>query len=68
MRKPIRRPGVAEDVTGGKTPAVYRTHVSRNLDTAGIDEIVTGAGPGGGPHVVPFTPAGAAVTPGLFAY
>jgi subtilisin family serine protease len=31
-------------------------------------EIITGPGPGGGPHVIPFTAAGAAVTPGFFAY
>jgi hypothetical protein len=38
------------------------------LDGAAGDEIVTGAGPGGGAHVRTFTGAGGALSPGFLAY
>jgi hypothetical protein len=39
-----------------------------DLDGAGPDEIVTGAGPGGGPHVRSFRVNGAPLGPGFFPY
>jgi hypothetical protein len=41
---------------------------SGDLDAAGTDEIVTAAGPGGGPHVVGFTGAGELAGTSFFAY
>jgi hypothetical protein len=39
-----------------------------NLNGGGADEIVTGAGPGGGPHVRVFQGDGTSTGPGWFAY
>jgi hypothetical protein len=39
-----------------------------NPDAAGTDEIVTGAGPTGGPHILGFTGAGALSGTSFFAY
>lgn len=38
------------------------------LDGSGQDRIVTGAGPGGGPHVATWTPDGGVVNGGFYAY
>ncbi len=39
-----------------------------NLDGAGFDEIITGAGAGGGPHVRAFLPDGTPTSTSFFAY
>ena len=52
-----------ENFRGGVIPAVG------DLDGNGVDEIVTGTGPGGGPQVRVFSPTGQLLyTPGFFAY
>jgi len=51
-----------QDFRGGVNVAVM------DLNNDGIKEIITGAGPGGGPHVRVFTKDGRPLTGGFFAY
>jgi uncharacterized repeat protein (TIGR01451 family) len=56
--------------TASVTTELLPSRIGCDVDGDGLDEIVTGAGPGGGPHVIVFSLAGGAPTTlaSFFAY